>query len=85
MSGYAKDAVHYKVLSLQPIQIMRKLFTKEMFFGFLLGNMIKYVLRCGHKDAPEREIEKVIQYGKWYLNTVRDEPLEGVDEPRISR
>lgn len=85
MSGYAKDAEHYKILSLQPIQIMRKLFTKEMFYGFLLGNIIKYALRCGHKDDPVKEIEKVLQYSKWYLNAVNEEPLEGVDAPRISR
>lgn len=85
MSGYAKDAEHYKILSLQPIQIMRKLFSKEMFYGFLLGNIVKYTLRCGYKDDPEKEIEKVLQYSKWYLNAVNEEPLEGVDEPRLSQ
>lgn len=31
--------------------------------GFNLGNVIKYVLRCGKKDADVQELEKA----KWYL------------------
>lgn len=31
--------------------------------GFNLGNVIKYVLRCGKKDLDVQELEKA----KWYL------------------
>jgi len=31
--------------------------------GFNLGNVIKYCLRCGKKDADVQELEKA----KWYL------------------
>jgi len=32
--------------------------------GFCLGNVVKYVLRCGHKDNEIQELEKA----KWYLD-----------------
>lgn len=31
--------------------------------GFNLGNVVKYVLRCGKKDADVQELQKA----KWYL------------------
>lgn len=31
--------------------------------GFCLGNAIKYIGRCGHKDDPVQELEKA----KWYI------------------
>ena len=31
--------------------------------GFCLGNVVKYVLRCGKKDFDIQELEKA----KWYL------------------
>ena len=31
--------------------------------GFCLGNVCKYVLRCGKKDSDIQELEKA----KWYL------------------
>lgn len=31
--------------------------------GFNLGNVVKYILRCGKKDADVQELEKA----KWYL------------------
>ena len=31
--------------------------------GFCLGNVVKYVLRCGKKDSDIQELEKA----KWYL------------------
>ena len=58
-SGYASDAKHYQALSEQPIEIMQKLFSAEQLKGFLLGNVIKYSLRCGLKDNPAKEMQKV--------------------------
>lgn len=76
MSGYAKDAEHYQLLHMQPIEIMQKLLTPEEFRGFLHGNIIKYALRCGHKDDAGKEMEKVVQYAKWYVETVRGNVID---------
>jgi hypothetical protein len=32
--------------------------------GFCLGNTVKYIARCGKKDAPLQELRKAA----WYLN-----------------
>ena len=67
-SGYASDAKHYQALTEQPIEIMQKLFSSEQLKGFLLGNVIKYSLRCGLKDNPAKEMQKVAQYAAWYVD-----------------
>ena len=67
-TGYAADANHYQRLSEQPIEIMQKLFTAEQLKGFLLGNVIKYALRCGLKDNPVKEAQKIAQYTAWYID-----------------
>lgn len=64
-SGYAQDATHYQVLQQQPIEIMQRLMTKEQFFGYCWGTIIAYVLRCGQKDEPMREMQKTAQYATW--------------------
>jgi len=64
-SGYAGDATHYQVLAQQPIEIMQRLMSKEQFFGYCWGTIIAYVLRCGQKDEPRREMQKIAQYAKW--------------------
>ena len=36
---------------------------EDWHLGFNLGNAIKYIGRCGHKDDPVQELEKA----KWYV------------------
>ena len=36
---------------------------EDWHLGFNLGNAIKYIGRCGHKDDPIQELEKA----KWYV------------------
>jgi hypothetical protein len=36
---------------------------EDWHLGFNLGNAIKYIGRCGHKDDPVQELEKA----KWYI------------------
>ena len=44
--------------------------------GFNLGNVVKYVLRCGKKDDPRQELKKA----RWYLDR-EIRLMEGGDEP----
>ena len=64
-SGFSQDATHYQLLEQQPIEIMQRLMSKEQFYGFCWGTIIAYVLRCGHKDEPKREMQKIAQYAMW--------------------
>lgn len=74
--GTAADATHYQTLAQQPIEIMQRLMTKEQFLGFCHGNVIKYALRCGHKDDPAKEMEKVRQYADWYVRAANGETID---------
>lgn len=74
--GTAAEAKHYQVLPIQPIEIMQKLMSREQFLGFCHGNIIKYALRCGHKDDAAREMEKVRQYAEWYVQAAGGETID---------
>lgn len=54
--------------------------TPEEFRGFLKGNILKYSVRCGHKDAPLKEAAKIEQYSKWLRMAYEGKtikPMEG--------
>ena len=74
--GTALTATHYQVGDKQPIEIMQTLMTPEQFIGFLWGNVIKYTLRLGSKDAPEREMEKAQQYARWYVQACQGKTID---------
>lgn len=58
-------ADHYARLKPEPIQYMQNALSREEFRGFLLGNIIKYSLRFGHKDEPAKEAAKIADYARW--------------------
>ena len=47
---------HYTQYPVEVIEITERL-------DFLLGNVVKYVLRCDHKGEPIKDLEKAA----WYL------------------
>lgn len=54
---------HYAAMDLQPIQVIEswvKYWPREI--SWHLGNVVKYVGRCGRKDDSTVEIEKAIHY-----------------------
>lgn len=81
--GTAADATHYQTLAQQPIEIMQRLMTKEQFLGFCHGNVVKYALRCGHKDDPVKEMEKVRQYADWYVSAARGEKIDPMKKAQV--
>lgn len=74
--GETVDAAHDQPLGQQPIETMQKILAAEQFLDFLHGNIIKYALRCGHKDNPVREIENVRQYAHWYIKATQGEIID---------
>lgn len=56
---------HYKSCAIEPIEAMQVLLSKEQFKGFLLGNVLKYRLRAGHKDNALSDIDKAVRYEQW--------------------
>ena len=81
--GTAAEATHYQTLTQQPIEIMQRLMTKEQFLGFCHGNVVKYALRCGRKDDPAKEMEKVRQYADWYVSAARGETIDPMKKAQV--
>lgn len=64
---------YYGGNGLSPIDSMKQgLVSHEEYIGFLKGNVIKYVVRCGKKDDAVADINKAIHY----LAMLRDEFIE---------
>lgn len=76
MSELSINANSNHTLPKTAIEIMQALMTQEQFEGFLWGNVIKYALRCGSKDAPVKEMEKVQQYAKWYAQACEGKTID---------
>lgn len=55
---------HYTSGKVECIDCIESAMTSEQFEGFLKGNVMKYVFRCGKKDEAIQELKKA----EWYLN-----------------
>lgn len=67
----ATDAVnspkHYQFFpDLEAIEVIARSMTKEQFYGYCLGNRLKYRLRAGNKDKLEQDIAKSDKYLELY-------------------
>ena len=62
-----KNPKHYQLIEgVESIEIIARSMTKEQWKGFCLGNMLKYRIRAGKKDALQQDIEKANFYGELY-------------------
>ena len=62
-----KNPSHYQLIEgVESIEIIARSMTKEQWKGFCLGNMLKYRIRAGKKDALQQDIEKANFYGELY-------------------
>lgn len=52
---------HYKVGGMEVIDILKAKLTPEQFKGFLVGNALKYLFRCDHKNGQE-DLDKALWY-----------------------
>ena len=59
----SEEPVYYNSNGLSPNQAFEQgLISNEEFIGFIKGNVIKYVVRCGKKGNPIDDIDKAISY-----------------------
>ena len=77
--GNAKDAMHYQIDRIQPIELMQDVMTPEQLKGFLRGNIMKYVLRLGHKDDELKEAEKIIAYASMLVDLLNGKTINPMD------
>lgn len=62
---------HYKLLGIQPLDVMEAVLTPEEYRGFLKGNIIKYSIRQGRKEGSDdagkakhyKELLEAFDYG----------------------
>lgn len=47
----AEDALkaHYANMGIEPLEVLQTLLSRDQYYGFLIGNIIKYAMRQGHK------------------------------------
>lgn len=61
-----KHNQHYEECIIEPLQLIEEILPTEMYAGFLLGNVIKYRIRAGHKGAGQEDIDKAMNYELLY-------------------
>lgn len=72
MTDLIDNQPHYKNQGIEPIDLMRKNFTKEEFTGFLQGNVLKYMLRYKDKNGLE-DLKKAKTYLTWLIDELDDD------------
>lgn len=79
--GVSAKQEHYQNSALQPIQVMQRIMSKEQFYGFLMGNFIKYSMRMSHKksESVEKEKEKAMQYAYWAELAKKDVIIDPIE------
>ncbi len=71
--GTAATQEHYKKAAMQPLQVMQTILSPEQFKGFLLGNVVKYLMRADFKGQTGADYGKARQYYYWYSLVKDDE------------
>ena len=63
----------------EAINVIEAKLTKDQYQGMLLGNVLKYTMRCNYKGKFEEDIKKA----QWYLNRLVN--TFGTDELELER
>ena len=66
MSDLIDNQAHYKNQGIEPIEIMKANMTKEQYYGFLFGNLQKYITRHEQKNKVE-DLKKAKTYLTWMI------------------
>ena len=62
----SEDVPYYDRGGISTIEVIKSKLTPEQYEGFLLGNVIKYSLRCNYKGTKKQDVAKLAEYGKWF-------------------
>jgi len=61
------DSSHYRMTGgVEAIELMEAMFTREELMAWAKLTAMKYRLRIGDKDSPEKEIKKIKTYEAYY-------------------
>lgn len=58
---------HYAQMKVQPLELMQDILDINEFVAYLMGNVVKYHLRAGHKQGEtyDKDIAKRDRYLSW--------------------
>lgn len=68
MPDMVEQPPHYTNRKYEVIDVMHDTMTPEQFKGYLIGCVIKYIMRWDKKDNPKQDLQKA----RWYLQTLHD-------------
>jgi hypothetical protein len=57
---------HYTTGGIETLDVIRAKMSPDRFEGYLMGNVLKYLLRCEYKERRQEDIRKA----QFYLNTL---------------
>jgi hypothetical protein len=63
---------HYNTGAIEAIEAIKASMPSEQFFGYLKGNVMKYLWRYDYKEKPVEDLRKA----DWYLNRLIDALIE---------
>ena len=63
---------HYNTGAIEAIEAIRASMDADQYFGYLKGNVMKYLWRYDYKDKPVEDLRKA----DWYLNRLIDALIE---------
>lgn len=67
VSDAVNSPKHYQFFpDLEAIEVIARSMTRDQFYGYCLGNRLKYRLRAGNKDKLEQDIAKSDKYLELY-------------------
>jgi hypothetical protein len=69
LTARSEGAEHYTGMDIQPWDVIDT-WPIEQRIGFYRGNLLKYTMRCGSKDAAPAEIKKAAHYAKKLLEVL---------------
>ena len=64
---------HYNFSSIETIDVIKNSMDDTMFHGYLVGNVLKYVIRHKYKGEELNDLKKA----RWYLTRLIDEKSPG--------
>ena len=60
---------HYTTGGIETLDVIRAKMSSDRFQGYLMGNVLKYLLRCEYKEKRIEDIKKA----QFYLNVLIEE------------
>jgi len=60
---------HYTTGGIETLDVIRAKMSSDRFQGYLMGNVLKYILRCEYKEKRIEDIKKA----QFYLNALVEE------------